>query len=127
MELSNEEMRFVTNRRRFVQGWPVVGAILLGLVISLGVWLFLTKPLLANPFIVLSRLKSDSIPASTLTLMAGLLPIAVLMCMALVITIVLFAFASFTNEKKYLAMVQQILDQTSIPHRSESEQVSVAQ
>lgn len=127
MEITNEEMRFVTKRRRFVKAWPLVGTILISLAIGLGVWLFLSKPLLANPFTVLSKLKSGSIPHSTLVLMAGILPIVVLMCIALVITIVLFVFASFNNERKYLAMVQRIIDQKNIPHQSESVQVSVAQ
>ena len=107
MELTNEERKFLATRTGFVKAWKYIGTILLVSVIGLGTWLFLSKPLLANPFMVLSRLKSDSIPSSAMTLMTGLLPVVVLMCVLLAITIVLFAFAAFSNERKYLACIIQ--------------------
>jgi hypothetical protein len=92
VELSHEDRRFLDKRKRLVRAWPTVGAILL-LVIGLALWLFWSKPLLANPFLTLARLKNDSVPASTLILMAGLLPVVFTMCMVLAVSIVLFAFA----------------------------------
>ncbi|MCU0857927.1 MAG: hypothetical protein MUC65_05940 [Pontiellaceae bacterium] len=106
MQLNHEEQQFLANRTRFVKTWPYAGAILLIMLIGLALWLFRSTPLLVNPFAALSRLNSDSIPASTLILMAGMLPVAVLMCIALAATIVLFAFAAFSNEKKYLAIIR---------------------
>ena len=105
----------------------LVGGVLLCLVLGLGVWLFLFKPLLANPFAVLSKLNSDSIPASTLTLMAGLLPVSVLMCLVLAIAIVLFGFAAFANEKKYIAMIQRMIEPAGTPKRGEPEETGAAQ
>ena len=43
-----------------------------------------------------------------LMLMASMLPIVVLMCLALAVTTVLFTFAAFSNEKKYLKLIQRI-------------------
>ncbi len=110
MLLSNREQQFVEKRKRFVKAWPYVGTILLVMAIGLGMWLFWSKPLLANPFLALSRLNSSSVPASTMALMAGLLPVVVLMCVVLAITIVLFAFSAFSNEKKYLAIIKTITE-----------------
>jgi hypothetical protein len=125
MEMTSDEMRFLTRRRRLVRAWPLVGAFLLCLVTGLGVWLFLTRPLLANPFAVLSMLRTDSIPASTLALMASLLPVAVLTCIVLVLAIVFFAFASFVNEKKYLTMIQRIADRTVLCDPGRSKRVDI--
>ena len=88
-----------------VKTWRYVGAMLLAMAIGLGMWLFLSEPLLANPFVALSQLSTGSVPVSTMVLMAGFLPVAVLMCMVLTIAIVLFVFAAFSNEKKYLAII----------------------
>lgn len=107
MEITDEDRRFLAGRARRVRTWPYVGGALLCLAFGLGLWLFVSKPLLANPFVVLSRLESDSIPDSTLTLMAALLPVTVLMCVLLVIAILLFAFSAFALERRYLAMVQR--------------------
>lgn len=126
MEVTDDEARFLVRRRNLVRAWPFAGAFLICLIIGLGVWLFLTRPLLANPFAVLSMLRSDSIPTSTLALMAGLLPIAVLMCLALAVAVVLFAFASFVNEKKYLTMLQRIMARTAMDEAGKSEPPSVA-
>ena len=127
MEITDREIRFVANRAKFVKAWPPVGGVLMCLAIGVGVWLFLFKPLLANPFAVLSKLNSDSIPASTLALMAGLLPLSVLVCIALAIAIVLFGFAAFANEKKYIAMIQRLIEPAGTPKRGEPEERGAAQ
>ena len=108
MQLSDEERRFLVKRARLVRTWRYVRAILLAVLIGLGIWLFLTIPLLANPLVVMAQLKSDAIPESMLMLMASMLPIVVLMCLALAVTTVLFTFAAFSNEKKYLKLIQRI-------------------
>ena len=107
MQLNDQEQRFLAKRARLVKTWRYVGTILLSMLIGLGMWLFFSKPLLANPFVVLTRLKSDSIPESTMALMAGMLPVVVLMCIFLAVTVVLFAFSVFSNEKKYLTLIQR--------------------
>lgn len=126
MELSNEDRQFLVKRTRLVRAWPTVGTILLLFVIGLGIWLFWSKPLLANPFLVLARLKNDSVPASTLTLMAGLLPVVFTMCIVLAVSIVLFAFAGFANEKKYLAIIRAVTETAPTLERSEPQQTSVS-
>ncbi len=113
MELSNEERHFVAKRAKLVQTWPYAGAILLTILVGLGVWLYLSRPLLANPFFVLSQLNRGAIPESTIALLAGMLPVVVLVCMGLAVTVVLLAFAAFSNEKKYLTIIQREFHETS--------------
>ncbi len=107
MPLSYEEQCFVVKRAKLMRTWRYVGAILLALILGLGVWLFLSNPLLANPFVVMTRLQSNSIPESTMVLMAGMLPVVALMCIVLAVTAILFVFAAFSNEKKYLTIIQR--------------------
>lgn len=126
MEITAKEKRFLAKRTKLVQTWPLVGGILLCLVLGLGVWLFLSTPLLANPFTVLSKLRSNSIPVSTLTLMAGLLPVAILMCLVLAIAMVAFSFAAFSNEKKYIAMVERMRMCAASSRRGELKETGAA-
>lgn len=107
MQLNDDDRRFLLKRAKLVRTWPFVGAILLTILIGLGIWLFLTRPLLVNPLNVMTRLENNSIPESTVTLMAGMLPIVVSMCLLLAVMIVLFVFAALSNEKKYLKIIQQ--------------------
>lgn len=111
--LTEKEQEFLAKRAKFIKAWPVVGGMLLCLLMGLGIWLFMFRPLLANPFFVLSELKNQSIVASNLSLMASLLPIAVLMCLALTLIILLFAFVAFANERRHIAVIQRLVGASS--------------
>ncbi len=110
MELKEEQRKFIETRSKFVKTWPFVGTGLLAIILGLGTWLFLTKRLLANPFFVLNQLKTNAISLPTLTLMAGLLPVVILLCLFLVVVVIIFAFAAFSNEKKYLAIIKSLVE-----------------
>ena len=110
MDLTEKEKDFVAKRAKLIQAWPLVGSLLLCLLIGLGLWLYFCRPLLANPMLVISKLESDAIPVSMLTLMAGLLPLCVLMCLLLTVVMVLFGFTLFANERKYHRMIQRLVD-----------------
>ncbi len=107
MELTEQERQFLQTRTRFVRTWRYVGLVLLiglggfaGALISLVPWL-------ANPFAVSTLLERGSVPPSTLILSAALLPVAVLTCLLLALTIVLLTFVAFSNEQKYLAILRR--------------------
>lgn len=118
MELSTQERQFLEHRTQRVKAWKYVGPLLVVITLGGTLWLLIGYPLLANPFIVLSRLERGSIPLPTLTLMAGLLPIAVLTGMFLAMVMVLFIFAMVSNERKYLTIIQKNIDNTRIPPES---------
>lgn len=117
MKLSYEEQCFVAKRARLMRTWRYVGAILLAMITGLGVWLFLTKPLLTDPVMVMTRLKSHSIPESTMALMAAMLPVVSLMCIILTVIATLFVFAAFSNEKKYLTIIQRESREIGFAHQ----------
>jgi hypothetical protein len=109
--LNRDEITFIEGRRRFVRAWKAVGTVLLLAILALGAWLVAYEPLLANPFVVLARLEAASIPEPTLILMAGLVPVLVLTSLVLCIAIVLFAFAAYSNERRYLGIVSRTVEQ----------------
>jgi len=108
MRLTEAEKAFPARRAKRVRTWPVVGAVLLFTLAVLGAWLFVTRPLLADPFTVLARLDAGSIPPSMLTLMAGLLPVVVLLCLVLAAAIVLLVYAAMVNERRHLAIIRRL-------------------
>ncbi len=67
--------------------------------------MFTSKSLLINPFIVLLRLDTDSIIVSTMALMADLLFLDFLICIALAFDIIP---AAFVNERKDLSIIRKI-------------------
>ena len=77
-------------------------------MIGFTVWLWISRPLLVNPWEVLSRLKSASIQDSTMTLMAAMLPIVFLACIFLLLALIAICFLAFSNERKHLAIIQRL-------------------
>jgi uncharacterized membrane protein (UPF0182 family) len=127
MQITEKERLFLAKRAKLVQAWPLIGSVLLCLVIGLGVWLILVRPFLANPFVVFSQLNTHSIGASDLALMAAILPIMVLMCIALTIAIVLFAFVALKNEKRHMAVIQRLVSSTGNVNRDGAVETRAAQ
>ena len=113
MPLNEEERRFVRRRRKWVHSWPVAGSLLLVLFLCFCAWLFWKQPLLINPYAVLSQLDAGSIPLHMLWLMAALMPVAMLMCLVLVVVMILFGFASFSREKRLLDIIERVSDGAS--------------
>ena len=105
MELLDGESAFLQKRARFVRSWRYVGPGLICVIAALGSWLFGQHPLLANPAHVITELQRGGIDQSTIELMAMLLPIATCLLVFLCLVGVLFSFASFSNERKYLEII----------------------
>jgi hypothetical protein len=101
MQMNEQEQAFLTRRARLIRAWPYAGSILLTTVIGFGGFLFWRVPTLANPYAVLSRLETNSIPQSTMMISAVLLPIAFMACVILAASIVLFTFAHLSNEGEF--------------------------
>ncbi len=111
MRLNSEEKKLLERRSRAVRTWPFAGGALLCLLVGLGVWMFLFQPGLANPFFVIERIGSDSLPAGDLALMAAMLPILVLTCLALAVVMIIFGFAGIRNEGRLLAVIQRLAEE----------------
>lgn len=108
MPLDEQDRRFLERRAILVRAWPVVGGLMLLAVAAFTAWLYLTRPLLANPVVVLERLREGTLPATSMTVMAGLLPIVMLMCLGLVVVMIVFVFASVRNERRYQRITRRL-------------------
>ena len=107
-KLTTHEKAFVEKRARFVRNWPVVGTAALIVVCGLAVWLWFSTPLLINPWAVISGLRTESIPESTLSLMAAMLPVVSVACLFVLVVVLLLSFAAFSNEKKLITVIERL-------------------
>ncbi len=105
MELLDGEKGFLAKRIRLVRLWRYVGPVLLCLIASLGVWLYVRHPLLANPAYVVAALQRGGIDQKTIELTAVLFPIVVWLLVLLCFVVVLLIYAGCANERKYLEII----------------------
>ena len=77
-------------------------------VFFFGGWLWRSNPLLIDPWAVSAGLKAGAIPGPTVTLMAALLPVAMLTCLFVLVVCLLFAFVAFSNERKQIAIIRRL-------------------
>lgn len=107
MNLAEHEKRFLAKRQQLARVYPWVGATLLGVIIVFAAWLVWRVPLLVNPYAVLAQLRDGGLPDSMLSLMAGMLPLAVLACLLFALALVALLFAAFANERRYLSIIRR--------------------
>jgi len=106
--LKESQIELLNKRKLLIRLWPWVGTTLLVLIILFWGYLFFKSPLLVNPYYVFDRIQDNSLPDSTITLLAVLSPIAFLTCGFLVLTIVLFLFALMANERKLIDIIDNL-------------------
>jgi membrane-anchored protein YejM (alkaline phosphatase superfamily) len=102
------DLKFVERRRRLARSWNLVGTALLLILVGLGATLYFRMPFLANPLRVMDLLKEGTLERSTMELMAAMLPIVVLLCLSVTAIIVVFGFAIFSNERRYIAIIDEL-------------------
>jgi hypothetical protein len=110
MRLSPEQSSYLAARERFLRWWPAAGIALLGSVLGLGVWLWVSVPTLVSPWACATRLQDGSLAEGTLVLMAGMLPVAMLLLLGFLVAALLLAFAAFRNEGRLLRMVRALTE-----------------
>jgi len=104
--LSPQQHSYLAERERFLRWWPPLGVLLLGSVLGLGVWLWVSVPTLVSPWTFAARLQEGTLAEGTLVLMAGMLPVAMLLLLGFMVAALLLAFAAFRNEGRLLRMVR---------------------
>ena len=106
--LKESQIAFLNKRKLLIRLWPWVGTALLVLILFFWGYLFFENPLLVNPYHVFERIQDNSLPETTLTLLAVLTPTAFLTCGFLVLTIILFLLALMANERKLLDIIDNL-------------------
>ena len=108
--LSERERVFLTRRKRLVAVWNSVAAVMLISLVGLFSWIFIRSPYLANPVFVAETLERNEMQASMMTMAALLLPIVFITLFVTVGIFILFGFVIFSNEKRYISMIERLLD-----------------
>ena len=106
ISLTEQQKVFLKKRAKMVRMWPVIGAILIVVELGLAGWLFWKHPLLINPQAVSYKLRTGSLPDSTLSVMATFLPFAIIICLGLLAILILFSFLALSNEKKHIDIIR---------------------
>jgi hypothetical protein len=113
VKLTDEELDFVTKRQKFARTWPMVGTVLITILLGFTGWMWLTRPLMINPWAVFDAVYANQIADSTLAAMAAMLSIVMLTCIFTLFSCLMLFFAAFSNEKKLTDIIHRITDQNS--------------
>ena len=114
--LSEKDNDFLNKRKRLVAtGTFVLGLILVFLCAGF-VYMFISSPYIANPLHVADAIKQNSIDNSTMIMATILLPIIVIALFVMVVIFVLFGFSIFSNEKRYLSMIEKLQNNQNKSH-----------
>jgi hypothetical protein len=108
--LTDRELEFVARRRRLVQRWPAVSAVLLAAIALTVGGLYLRTPLLVDPWKTSALLRGGQIPPPTIAEMAIKLPVVFLVCCGLLVALVLFQAAASTTERKLLRLIDRLME-----------------
>jgi hypothetical protein len=113
MNINQQQIRFLEKRRKLIQAWRVVGPMLLLVIVIFVIFQFQKTPLLINPFEVITGLESGSIKQSTIEIMAVILPVMFIAVSLLLVIIVIMMFTVISNEKKYIEIIERLINAKS--------------
>lgn len=123
MTLSDKQLKFIRGRQKLIGLRKYVVSFLSILFVAFLGWMYYKAPLLVNPYEVISRLQRSSLDRDTMTLMAGMLPIIVLLALFLLGALMIFFFIAMSNEARYIEIIDQIVDdQSDKPEKTETEE-----
>lgn len=110
MELSDKQLKFI-HRRRMLIGYRNYFVVFLSSIFAaFVVWMYYRAPLLVNPYEVISKVENSTLDRNTMILMAGMLPIMVLIALSLLGFVIILLFIAMSNEARYIEIIDQIID-----------------
>ena len=108
MKLTESELKWLAQRRTLLSLWPWTGGGMIAGLLGFATWLWLSVPLMINPWATVRAIEAGSVEDSTLTIMAVMLPILMLACLGLIVGIIVILFAVFGNERRLIALVEKL-------------------
>jgi len=106
--LTPEQEKYLARRSSRQKIWPWAGGLLALIWLGGMAALFLRLPLLANPFHMLEQLEANRVPASSLVLYSGMLPLLFHMAAFLMLVLIVFFVDRMLGERKFLAIVSRL-------------------
>lgn len=108
MKLSQADKAFIEKRESTAKYWPLFGTVLLILIVAYGAWLWMKIPHLINPWHVIERFETGTLPESTMGVMAVMLPIVMAVLLVFAFVVVLLWFIPFRNESRLIRLVKEL-------------------
>lgn len=108
-QLSENDLKFIQIRRRFVKSFYKMGFLLAVFLTGLFLWLLFKVPDMINPFHVQRLISSNALSVSALKIMAVLMPLMVLVAFFLAASIILFGYSAVANERHYLKIIDSLM------------------
>lgn len=106
--LGERDATFLDQRRTLTRHWRVAGWLLLAAIVAVLGFLFVASPILVSPWEVAARMRTDTLPLSTMQTMALMLPVTFLGCFVLLVAVVGFQFAAVANERRLIAIIDTL-------------------
>jgi hypothetical protein len=110
MKLSDKQLKFVRSRRKLIGYRNYIVVFLSSIFAAFVVWMYYKAPLLVNPYEVISKLENSTLEKDTMILMAGMLPIMVLVALFLLGGFIIFLIIAMSNEARYIEIIDHIID-----------------
>ncbi len=114
--LPEKDYIFLKKRKRLVAMWNTVAVVILTALVTLFSWIFVQSPYFANPLYVIESIKQnsiDEIDESVMITATILLPIVVMVLFITITIFIVIGFSIFSNEKRYLSMIDHLLNEKS--------------
>ena len=110
MKLDTSDESYVDRRTKLVNSWRWVGAFLFALIAGLFLWLGMRAPLMINPWEAAGRIEDESLNAFLGLLMAAMLPVTMIGLFLCLVSIIVFAYVAFANERRLIDIIRRYED-----------------
>jgi len=108
MGLAVGDAVYVNKRRKFARFGLIVLGFCLVVVLGFAGWLYFRQPELINYVEVARQIENGNLDQLTIELMAVMLPIAMLMCLVLLTSVIALCWGWLSNEKRYLRIIDEL-------------------
>ncbi len=117
--IDENDYRFLTSRKRFLALWNYVAVMLFVTLGSVLLWMYLQSPWLADPVYIAQALQENRIDLSVIQMSALILPIVIWFLFAVVAIFIGYGFMIISNEKRYLAIIEKLLNKSLLTRRED--------
>lgn len=109
MSLTEQDYRYVRQRRKLNSSWPLAGGVSLFVLLVTYAWLSMSYPQIANPVFVYNALHNNQMAFDTIQSLAMLAPVFLSMIFILTGAMLGFGFAIMRQEKRLIDIIDRLV------------------
>ncbi len=106
--LSADQVEFLRQRRVFVSVWRSIGPLVVGGLLIFVATMLLAAPVFLNPFVVIARLRANTLDLTTLQTMAMMLPVVFALLCVILLLMIFQTYRSCRRERQYLSLIAEL-------------------